>query len=123
MAATIQISIPPNTNVVLPDSAMLTKALGSSLPIAVDNQAGETITLSNTGSATSFSVAAPASIANDVEDSIDLEVLAAGSIVFLFAPAEETITVQTPAPSSISPATTIALARRARFGAIGRPAP
>lgn len=123
MALTIEIDIPPNTTVVLPDSITLQKPVGGHVAITLANETGETLSLAFADTATKFSAQAPATIADDDEDTIDLEVLAAGSILFQFASDEETITVETPAPVFPPGAATVALARRSRFSAMGRPAP
>ena len=123
MALTIEIEIPPNTTVALPDSATLQKLVGGHVAISLDNQTGDTVSLAATGTAASFSVDAPVSIADEEEGTIDLEVLAAGSVVFSFDSDEETITVEATAPSPVITSTPIGLARRARLGAMGRLAP
>ena len=97
MAKTITITTITNTTVILPASGTLPKSVGDSVTIHVDNDSGETLTLTGSGSAYKFGVdSLPASIADDTTGDIDLTVLAAGDLVFEEGEDETTVTVSTP---------------------------
>lgn len=91
---TITIAISPNTTVTLPDSDALSKLVSDVILLSVDNQSGESISLESTGVPTAFSVdTLPLSIADGISDDIELSVVGAGDIEFVFEEEEETLSV------------------------------
>lgn len=95
MAITIEIAIPPNTTVILPASDTLSKAVSDTVTINVDNESGETISLSQGGTSTDFTVdTLPATIVSEDADDIVLGVLDAGSISFDFDVDSEQVDIE-----------------------------
>jgi len=95
MAMTIEIEVPPNTTVVLPDSEVIERMMGGLVSIKVDNQSGEEIGVSSEGASDSFDVATlPAAIADEVEGSLEMDTLDDGSLMFSFGAEDEEVEVQ-----------------------------
>ena len=94
MATTITITIPPNTNTILPPSEVLGKTISDGVSISISNQSGGSIFLNSLGTSVSFSIDdVPSTIASSTNDSVELDILNNGDILFEYNEDSEIINV------------------------------
>lgn len=100
MARTLTLTIEPNTTIVLPSNATLSKSVGQSLTLNINNQSGGTLTVGSAGSASNFTVSSvPASVADGANDDTNLAILGSGTVVYTNSPTVRTTTVNVQAAS------------------------